>query len=195
MKLCLFLFMKIDMSILSAFEVFQLTKDKDDFLDSLNLIYKINYIKFEQQLDDIEEYDNITETQLKIVYAFQADLELSERTTLENIIKLQDHSLLKLHEEYQKTKNKKSFIRKVKELCNAKNRGSFLKKIIFLLVPSELKEHMPTSKEQSESAREEQKNRRRNLIETCKIHRFLKEIPNTTMLLEVLLNILRNFMK
>lgn len=119
--------MKIDMSILSAFEVFQLTKDKNDFLDSLNLIYKINYIKFEQQLDDIEEYDNITETQLKIVYAFQADLELSERATLENIIKLQDHSLLKLHEEYQKTKNKVSFITKVKELCNTKNKGFFKK--------------------------------------------------------------------
>lgn len=122
-KLCLFLFMKVEMSILSAFEVFQYTKDKSDFLDSLNLIYKINYIKFEQQLDDIEEYDNKTETQLKIIYAFQSDLELNERTILETIVKAQDLSLLKLHDEYRKNKNKAEFIKKVKQLCNIKNKG------------------------------------------------------------------------
>lgn len=122
MKLCLYLFMKIDMSILSSFEVFQLTQDRDDFLDSLNLIYKINYVKLEQQLDDIEEYDDITEIQLKIVYAFQADLELSERTILETVVKAQDQSLLKLHEEYRKFKNKPDFIKKVKELCCMKNK-------------------------------------------------------------------------
>lgn len=108
------------MSILSAFEVFQLTKDREDFLDSLNLIYKINYVKLEQQLDDIEEYDDITHTQLKIVYAFQADLELSERSTLETVVKAQDRSLLQLHEEYRKNKNKQDFIRKVKGLCAEK---------------------------------------------------------------------------
>lgn len=115
--------MKVEMSILSAFEVFQYTKDKPDFLDSLNLIYKINYIKFEQQLDDIEEYDNKTETQLKIIYAFQSDLELNERTILETIVKAQDLSLLKLHDEYRKNKNKAEFIKKVKQLCNIKNKG------------------------------------------------------------------------
>ncbi len=113
------------MSILSAFEVFQLTKDKEDFLDSLNLIYKINYVKFEQQLDDIEEYDNITETQLKIVYAFQTDLELSERSTLETVVKAQDKSLLHLHEVYRRSKNKPEFIRKVKELCLLKSKRNF----------------------------------------------------------------------
>ena len=121
-KLCLYLFMKIDMSILSAFEVFQLTKDKEDFLDSLNLIYKINYVKLEQQLDDIEEYDDITETQLKIVYAFQADLELAERSTLETVVRAQDRSLMQLHDAYRKTKNKPEFIKKVKELCALKNK-------------------------------------------------------------------------
>lgn len=115
------------MSILSAFEVFQLTKDKDDFFDSLNLIYKINYVKLEQQLDDIEEYDDATETQLKIVYAFQADLELSERSTLETVVRAQDRSLMQLHEEYRRTKNKPEFIKKVKELCTLKNKRILLR--------------------------------------------------------------------
>ena len=125
-KLCLYLFMKINLSILSAFEVFQLTKDKEDFLDSLNLIYKINYVKLEQELDDIEEYDDITETQLKIVYAFQADLELSERSTLETVVKAHDKSLIQLHEFYRKNNNKQEFIQKVKELCAIKSKRKLI---------------------------------------------------------------------
>ena len=40
--------------------------------------------------------------------------------------------------------------------------------------------------EQNENTKEELKNKRKNLIETCKIHRFLKDIPNTQIILDVI---------
>jgi len=41
---------------------------------------------------------------------------------------------------------------------------------------------------QNDTVIEELKNKRKNLIETCKIHRFLKEIPNIAIILEVHIN-------
>ena len=40
-------------------------------------------------------------------------------------------------------------------------------------------------REKSVDTKEEIKNRRKNLVETCKVHRFLKELPNVIMLIEV----------
>jgi len=41
-------------------------------------------------------------------------------------------------------------------------------------------------REKSVDTKEEIKNKRKNLVETCKVHRFLKELPNVTMLIEVI---------
>lgn len=42
--------------------------------------------------------------------------------------------------------------------------------------------------EKAENSNEELKNRRRNLVETCKIHRFLKEVTNMAIILDVFYN-------
>ena len=61
----------------------------------------------------------MTETQLKIVYAFQTDFDSSERKTLEQLVKSKDDTLFKLHDNYRKDKDKVQFIFKVKELCHS----------------------------------------------------------------------------
>eukprot|EP01017_Pseudomicrothorax_dubius_P044527 TRINITY_DN7537_c0_g1_i3.p1 TRINITY_DN7537_c0_g1~~TRINITY_DN7537_c0_g1_i3.p1 ORF type:complete len:1239 (-),score=274.19 TRINITY_DN7537_c0_g1_i3:62-3778(-) len=101
----LYLFMKEDVAVLSAYEVYLLNSDLEEFLDTLFLIEKISFLKADAILEEIrEEFDEIVEKQLKILYSLRSYLNLSTRVTLEKIIRAGDMTVLKIYQDFKKNK-------------------------------------------------------------------------------------------
>ncbi len=98
-KLFFYLYMEEDMSILSAFEVYRITEDLQDLLETLemigkfhffktklvfsNILFKI-YIKF-KDFDEIEQFDEMVEKQLSLLFAYKRYLTVNHRNNLEKV--------------------------------------------------------------------------------------------------------------
>lgn len=53
--------MEEDMCILSAYEVYAITGDLEDFLENILLIDKYNFFKVSLDFDEIEQFDETVE--------------------------------------------------------------------------------------------------------------------------------------
>lgn len=62
MKMFHYLYATEDIAVLSAYEVYCETKDQDDFVNTLYLIYKIySFGDMDPTLDEIEQFDELME--------------------------------------------------------------------------------------------------------------------------------------
>lgn len=106
-----------DVTILAAYEVYQFTHDVSDFIDTLLLIEKVQYFKNESKyFEDISNFNDYVETQLKIIFTLKKYLKAETRAILEKIIRSGDTTVLQIHNDYKKNKdnrNKNDLIHKL----------------------------------------------------------------------------------
>jgi len=97
-KLYMYLYTEEDVSLLAAYEVYQFTKDENEFIDTLLLIEQFQYFENDTKfLNDISEFTETVQEQFKIIYAHKRYLDLATRTTLEKIIRAGDKTVLSLY--------------------------------------------------------------------------------------------------
>lgn len=116
-KTYLYLYTEEDVTILAAYEVYQYTHDVSDFIDTLLLIEKVQYFKNESKyFEDISNFNDYVETQLKIIFTLKKYLKAETRAILEKIIRSGDTTVLQIHNDYKKNKdnrNKNDLIHKL----------------------------------------------------------------------------------
>ncbi|KAM3129464.1 hypothetical protein pb186bvf_018456 [Paramecium bursaria] len=114
MKGFLYLYTIEDMSILAAYEVYCENKDQDEFIETLHQIYKIYSLDNIIDFDEIEQFDELIEQQLNIIFAYRRFLSLDQRTSLEKNLRTGDTTLLNIFRDFVRSKLQKKFI---EELC------------------------------------------------------------------------------
>eukprot|EP00828_Plagiopyla_frontata_P034934 TRINITY_DN4558_c0_g1_i2.p1 TRINITY_DN4558_c0_g1~~TRINITY_DN4558_c0_g1_i2.p1 ORF type:complete len:504 (-),score=100.24 TRINITY_DN4558_c0_g1_i2:5-1516(-) len=120
LKYFYYLYIEEEIVLLSFFEVFLATNDKSDFLENMNLLYKINFFKIKLDYEEIEQFNEIVEKQLGLLYAYNQYLSNHQKSILEKIILKGDISFLKIYEDFKKTKEKAVFIKNISKLADDK---------------------------------------------------------------------------
>ncbi|CAD8104051.1 unnamed protein product [Paramecium primaurelia] len=108
-----------DMSVMAAYEVYCETKEQDEFLNTLNLIFKVYASSSRFDFNEIEQFDSLIEQQLTILFAYRRCLNQEQRLALEQNMISCDNTLLKLFRDFLRQRDQRIFIQKLSDFANS----------------------------------------------------------------------------
>ena len=91
------------MSILGAWEVFNITNDIDDFVDTLFVIEKVEFFtnRIEETPHSLQDLDNNIEEQLKMLYIFKESLPNKVYAVLLKLVRKVDYYIAGIFSNYK----------------------------------------------------------------------------------------------
>jgi len=164
--------MEEQVSVLACYEVYMYTGDLKEFLDSLFSIEKVEFFKNEANFfADIENFNDVIELQLKIIYSFKNYLSNETRATLEKIIRTGNNSVMTIYQEFKINKNKNEVIHKLVNF--AEENYDIIKEYEKLMYENKM-------------INERKHNKRKETIESFEETKLVKEISHMELVYELI---------